>query len=357
MGTGGPGGPAALHAQAVLGFGDDATTLPAGTVRAGFENHWLRYEQRFAAPSGASILTRSQVRRTPVFLELGLLDRLAIRVMVPSVGTQVIATYFPDSARAIHADSQITFPMSGVGDVEVSTKLVWLRTISDTARFHPRGIALRSAVTALARLGTGLPPHSYAQFGIGTGDGQTDLEVASQWDLLVGPRLWTSVVGRYGRQLRDTRVIRVAPPNDPFSTDAGPVVVTRRLGAYYELEATPRLSLGPYVSLGVQYRYRHEAPGTFAGTKDSVTPTGRPIHLDASILNAGSELTEQRIAFGVVYSSVAAYARRQGQYAFEVSFQYLRTLRISGARPRPSEYVVGARVYVPLWGKGFRRPR
>src|SRR5512147_1537926 len=146
--------------------------------------------------------------------------------MVPSVVTKAIATFFPDSTGAVHADSQVTYDQSGVGDAEVSAKLVWLRTFPDSERYQPRGIRLRSAVTGVYRLGTGSPPPPARQFGIGTGDGQHDYEVASQWDVLFGPRFWTSVVGRYGHQAPDTREVRSQTPGDPFSP-GGPVLAHR----------------------------------------------------------------------------------------------------------------------------------
>lgn len=340
--------PFLLPAQAVVGFGDDATIAPVGVVRVGLTNNWTRFDQRFWAPNSASINTQSQERRTPIFMELGLLSRLSVRVMVPSVGTKVIATYFPDTASAIHADSVRTFNHSAIGDAEASLKLVWLRTLNDRERFHPRGVHVRSAITGLVRLGTGQLQKPTDQFGIGTGDAQTDLEVGSQWDFIFGRHFWTSLTGRYGKQLSDTRVIRVAPREDPFSPVAGPVNAMRQLGDYYQIEATPRLSLGDYFSIGAQYQYYHKAQDSFTGTNDIATDS-TPIHLDASSLDAGSDITAQRVGVGVVFSSVAAKAAARTHYAFEVTLQHFRTVDISGNRPKDYETLVGVRFYVPLW--------
>ena len=115
--------PAPLGAQAGIGFGDDATTLPAGMVRLGFLNEWMRFDQRFTAADGARIETDARVRTTPITLEIGLLDRLTIGAKVPSVGTFGAVTYFPAGAPAGHADSLRMFGQSAVGDVEVWTKL------------------------------------------------------------------------------------------------------------------------------------------------------------------------------------------------------------------------------------------
>lgn len=332
------------RAQAVLGFGDDATTPPGGTVRLGFTNQWTRFEQRFFGPTGASITTRSLIRRTPVTLELGLFGRLSVGVTVPSVGTRVTATYFPDTASAVHADSVRDFGQTGVGDVEASMKLVWLQTVGERERYRPHGVQVRSALTGVVRFGTGRPPRPTSQFGIGTGDGQTDIEIGSQWDIIVGSHFWTSFVGRYGRQGADTRLVRVARPDDPFATGVGPVLARRELGDYYELEATPRLGLGEYFSLGAQYQYRHQARDTYTLAEPGATP-------DPSILNAGTELTVHRVGGGIVYSSVAAHAAGRTRYPFEITFQYFRILRRSDQGPTPGTYVVGARFYAPLWGR------
>lgn len=164
----------ARRAQAVLGFGDDATTLPAGTVRGIGTNDWIRFEQRFTDPSGASIRTQSQIRRTPLGLELGVTNRLTIGGSVTEAGTKVIADYFPDTASAIHADSARTFGQSGLGDAALWARFTWLGALAEPERIRISGLHVRSAVQARVRIGTGSPANPFAQFGIGTGTGQTD---------------------------------------------------------------------------------------------------------------------------------------------------------------------------------------
>lgn len=346
--------------QAVLGFGDDATTIPGGTVRMTFTDTWTRFDERFTAGDGSSIDTHAQIRRAPISLELGVTNRLMLGVMVPSVGTQQIATYFPESTTTIHADSSRTFDRSDVGDAEVSLKLVWVGALPERARTAVTGVHVRGALTALVRLGTGKPPRATEQFGVGTGDGQTDLEASSQWDLLFGRRYWMSVVGRYGRQLSDTRLVRVATPGDPFDPNAGPVLAERALGDYYEIEATPRLGLGDYFSIGAQYRYYHKARDSYTGTRDTTDAAGQPVHLDASTLDASSDVTEQWASVGIVYSSVAAVDRGHGNHRFEFTLRYTRVVSVSGGalvRPKPATWAAGARFYVRLWGSAARAER
>ncbi len=339
-----------LRAQAVIGYGDDATTLPAGMVRLGFMNGWTRFDQRFTAPDGSRIEAQARIRRTPITLELGVLNRLTVGVMVPSVGTYAEATYFPPSALPGHADSLRLLGQSAVGDVESWAKLVWLGHQSEEERTQQRGMHVRSALTGLVRLGTGTPAHASHQLAIGTGDGQTDVEAASQWDFIFGRRFWMSLVGRYVRQLPVTRVVRVTPRDDPFSPAE---LANARIepGNYYELEATPRLSLGQHFMVGGRYTHRHDAASTYSAAAGSAGGT------DPSALDVESS-SATVYGFGVVYSSVASYVAGRTSIPFEVTLQYTHTDRwLDGvppsilAEPNRSTIAVGLRYYARLWGK------
>jgi hypothetical protein len=341
-----------LRAQAVVGFGDDATTLPAGMVRLGFLNRWTRFDQRFTAPDGARIEADARIRSTPVSLELGVLNRLTVGAMVPSVGTYAVATYYPPNAVQGHADSLRLLGQSAVGDVETWAKLVWLGQQSERERTQPAGLHVRSALTGLVRFGTGTPAHASHQLAIGTGDGQTDIEAASQWDFIFGRRFWMSLVGRYVRQLPTTRIVRVASRDNPFEP-AELENVRIEPGNYYELEATPRLALGQHFMVGARYLHRHDAASTFTAASGG-SPGGTA---DPSVLDVESS-SATVYGFGVVYSSVASYAAGRTSIPLEVSFRYSRTDRwLDGVppsvlvEPERSTFAVGLRLYARLWGR------
>lgn len=346
-----------LRAQAVVGFGDDATTLPAGMVRLGFLNGWTRFDQRFTAPDGSRIEADARIRRTPVTLELGVLDRLTVGATAPSVGTYAVATYYPANATPGHADSLRLLGQSAVGDVETWAKLVWLGQQSERDRTQPAGLHVRSALTGLVRFGTGTPAHASHQLAIGTGDGQTDLEAASQWDFIFGRRFWMSLVGRYVRQLPTTRIVRVAARDNPFA-QAELENVRIEPGNYYELEATPRLSLGQHFLLGARYTHRHDAATTYAEASGGAPGgTASPSVLDVESSSATV------YGFGVVYSSVASYAAGRTSIPLEVSFRYIRTDRwLDGvppsilAEPERSTIAIGLRLYARLWGGAVGSP-
>jgi hypothetical protein len=346
---------APLRGQAVLGYGDDATTVGSGTVRLGFTNLWSRWYQEYDASSGASIDTRSQIRRTLLSLDLGITNRLMFTATVPEAGSNEIATFFPDTARAIHADSVNSYDRGGIGDAVVSLKFVWLGQQTERERVAAAGFHVRSAVTVRARFGTGSPASPDSLFGVALGEGDSGAEVGSFWDVIFGRHFWTSVVGRYEHHLQDTRDIRVGAgvPGDPFDVTAFPVLTTRRLGDVISLEVTPRLMLGEYFSIGAQYQYVHEAAGTFTGTADITDSTGAVMHLDASSLDASSQFTEQWAGGGIVFSTVAASEQGGGKYPVEILLRYRRAISLSGGRPVRGEWGVGLRFYTQLWGRSL----
>lgn len=349
--------PLPVVAQSVLGYGDDATTVPGGVLRIGLLNTWSRWFQEYDAGPGVLIQTRSQARVTPLSLDFGLTDRLMLTASVPSVGTTESAIYFSNPAAGDVADSLRSFDRSGIGDAMATLKLVWLGEQSEHDRIAERGLHLRSALSASAVIGTGLPPRPYQQFGVGTGEGESGVQAGSFWDVIAGNSFWTSMALRYEHHLQDTRSLRVGAgtPGDPFDATARPVPATRRLGDAYAIDVTPRLSLGEYFSIGARYQYEHENAGTFSGTLDVVDSAGTVTHLDAATLGPASAFTTQWVGLGLVYSSVAASEKGRGDYAFELTLQYRRQIALSNGQPARGEWAAGLRFYQKLWGRGIVR--
>ncbi|HEX6806629.1 MAG TPA: hypothetical protein VF118_01500 [Gemmatimonadaceae bacterium] len=344
-----------LGAQSVLGYGDDATTVPGGIVRIGLLNTWSRWFQQYDAAPGVLIQTRSQARITPFSLDFGLTDRLMFTASVPTVGTTESAIYFSDPSHGNVADSMRSFNRSGIGDAMATLKLVWLGEQSEHDRIAEHGLHVRSALSASAVIGTGQPPRPFQQFGVGTGEGESGVQAGSFWDFIDGQSFWTSVALRYEHHLQDTRSLRVGAgtPGDPFDATARPVNATRRLGDAYSIDVTPRFSLGEYFSLGARYQYAHENAGTFSGTLDVVDSAGNVTHLDAAALGPASAFTNQWVGVGLVYSSVAASERGHGNYAFEITLQYRRQIALTNGQPVRGEWAAGLRFYQKLWGRGM----
>ncbi|MDQ3808661.1 MAG: hypothetical protein M3336_00050, partial [Chloroflexota bacterium] len=249
-----------------------------------------------------------------------------------------------------------TISRIGVGDIEIAGKLQWLNSLPRDQRFTASGFNVRSAVTALVRLGTGRPDSPDNFIDLGTGDGQTDVELRSQSDLVFGRRTWMTVVGRYAWQLRDHEVRRITAPDQPLAAAYRRQRVERDLGDYFELDVLPRFVLNDYVAVGGEYLYRHKSQDSYSGTFNVTNTLGEPITLDASILNAETRQREQRVGGGIAFSTVAAHRRGRASLPLEITYQYVRSVTGSGGRtPKVSQHIIQLRAYLPLFARDRRR--
>jgi hypothetical protein len=259
-----------------------------------------------------------------------------------------------DPQFGIRSDSLDAVDRWGIGDVEVSAKLQWLNTLGAN-RLHPKGFHVRSAATVVLRLGTGKPEAASNFIDIGTGDGQNDVEVRSQNDLIFGKRFWASFVGRYGWQRPDKQMMRIASFDEPLAPFYRTETVQRDLGDYYEVEATPRWVINDYFGISLQYLYRHKAADKYSGIYHVTNLLGADTVLDAAVLDTQTELTEQRASLGFAFSTLAAFSRGRARLPLEISYQHLESVAGSGGRtPKYSQDVVRMRVYVRLWGGDSR---
>lgn len=342
----------AARAQSVLGYGEDATAAPAGALRLRLSNDWHR-SRAIGAANDSSYDTDRQYRATNIGLELGLLSRVTLGVNVPWVTTKALTFLSSTHAQGQVLDTLIDSSHNGWGNIEAFAKIVWAGEPGQTARLAPReGVHVRSAIVAGAMLGTGIIINPSDPFAIGTSDRARAILVRSATDLTVGPHFFASLVGRYEKPKSDALTVAVRPPDDPFTRDVRPFSAQRQLGTKYELELTPRWQLGRYFAIGAQYRYHHGAQDSYTG-QFSTTVDGSPVTFDASTLDAGTELTEHRGSFGVVYSSVDAYARHHSRFPLEVTFEHTKVLSISGNRPKDSETMISVRIFHRFWGSAF----
>lgn len=261
----------------------------------------------------------------------------------------LITSAGPESARTlvgandlntILADSDVGFGIApiqtiqriGVGDIEVGAKFQLLGTLNERQRLSsPEGFHFRTAITGIARLGTGTPDLPQNIVDIGTGDGQNDVEARSQSDLVFGRRVWFSVVGRYGIQLADERVLRVTDRLTPLAEAFRQQLVSRNLGDYLEVELTPRFIVNDFFSVSAQYSFRRKEQDRHTGRFQTADASGNPIELDASILDAGTEQQESRAGAGIAYSTVLAHQRGRARYPIEIFLHHVQTISGSGA--------------------------
>jgi hypothetical protein len=348
-----------VRAQAVLGFGEDATAAPAGAIRLRLSNDWHRTRASGFA-NDTTYDSDRQFRASTIAIDVGVLKRFSIGATVPWVTTKVLTFVSSPHPRGFVTenllDTLLDNSHNGWGNIEAFGKVVWLGEPGQQARLALRkGLHVRSAIVGGALLGTGIATDPTDPFSIGTSDRARALVARSATDVTVGAHFFTSVVGRYEKPFSDNVLVAVHPGDNPFATDAVPFFAQRKLGSSYELELTPRYQLGRYFAVGLQYRYHHGAQASYTGTT-TTTVGDQPVTLDASTLNTGTELTEHRIGFGIVYSAVDAYTRNKSRIPMEVTFEHYNVVSVSGTRPKDSQTMFSVRFFRRLWGAEFKPP-
>jgi hypothetical protein len=347
------------RAQAVLGFGEDATAAPAGAIRLRLSNDWHRTRANGFA-NDTTYDSDRQFRASTIGIDVGVLKRFSIGATIPWVTTKVLTFVSSPHPRGFVTetllDTLLDNSHNGWGNIEAFGKIVWLGEPGQQARLALRnGVHVRSAIVGGAMLGTGIATDPTNPFSIGTSNRARALVARSATDVTVGAHFFASIVGRYEKPFSDNVLVAVHPGDNPFANDAVPFFARRKLGSSYELELTPRYQLGRYFAAGLQYRYHHGAQASYTGTT-TTTVGDQPVTLDASTLNTGTELTEHRIGFGIVYSAVDAYTRNRSRIPMEVTFEHYNVVSVSGNRSKDSQTMFAIRFFRRLWGAEFKPP-
>jgi len=354
-------------AQQVLGYGDDATAAPVGAIRTRFMLDWDRYST-FGQSNDTSYDTDRQVRTANLGFEVGVLKRFSIGANVPWVVTKSLTfvssqhnVRFTRNDSVFNVQKQVLDTLldsshNGWGNIEAFGKFVWLGEPGQQKRLEPRdGVHIRSAIVGGAMLGTGIMLRPTDRFGIPTSDRERAILAQSATDITIGQHFFSSIVVRYEKPLADDVLVGLQPSGNPFGDDSVPIVAHRQLGTRYEVEFTPRIQVGQSFALGAQYRYHHGAQDSYTGTTTGFVD-GEPVTADASTLDAGTELTEQRLGFGIVYSAVNDYTQNRSRLPIEVTFEHSKVIKITGDRPKDSNWTFSVRIFKRLWGAEFAPP-
>jgi hypothetical protein len=249
---------------------------------------------------------------------------------------------------------------SHIGDVELGAKVLLFDSFGGIARSrtHANGVGIRIAVGGLARLGTGQVERPDDIVDIGTGDGQTDIEGNGAADIVVGRRFWASLVARYGVQMADERRMRIpSEARDLFLGAYREQTVSRNLGDYMEVQATPRYVYNDYISASLNWTYRRKGQDTYTGTFSVNGPESTPVALDASILGTDTQQSEQRIGGGASFSTLRAYDRGRARIPLEVQILHWQTVTGSGYVPKQFSTQIQLRYYTRLFGAPLRPQR
>lgn len=244
------------------------------------------------------------------------------------------------------------------GDVEVAAKYSLVNTFGHddpNARLDPRGVNLRTALTGVFRLGTGLVDDATNFLDVPTGTGANALGLRSATDVLVGRRFWTTLALRYTAQLPDRQLVRII---DAPERVLAPVYrqqrIRRDLGDFFELEATPRVVLTDWLLVAGQYYFRDKQEDRYTGAFDiPAAVTGfSDLRIDARTLSQETLVNEHRVGGGVSLSSVKAFTRGRARLPAELTYTVQQTVNgFGGAVPRLTLHQVQLRLYARAFGQ------
>lgn len=310
--------PGVSRAQAV----PRTDTPRAGTLRLTFEpviTTWEREftdsgEQRIAGLLPATVLVRAERRVTPLGLDFGITNRLALGVRVPLVRVNSRATYPLDSTGVPARDSAATAldsllrdttyafaPIANTsrrlhsfaGDVELEAKYRFLET---------HHYAVSGAV--VVRLPTGHQDSPNNLFDLSTGDHQTDIEIQVAQELTLFNRLWLNGLVRLGRQQTGTRERRVGPQSVLLIRHAALATLDWDPGDYAAVDVAPMYRFSRSFGVGFTAGYYTQTRDryTYRSAQDSMaiaTRLGAPV--SAAVLNAGTGRRWARLGAVMTY--------------------------------------------------------
>ena len=335
--------PCLVHAQA----GPRTDTPRAGTLRITFEPVITTWERQFTddgheQPIGVSLFSethrpyvcsnvngfltcrynftpvfvREERRVTPLAVEFGITNRIAVGVYVPLVRVNTRAGFHLDSLGnngdtaavrrldSILTDTTYAFePVVGTsrrdrffaGDVEVSGKYRVLES---------HNYALSGAV--VVRLPTGHQDSPNNLFDLSTGDHQTDIELQVAQELILFDRVWLNALVRAGRQQPGTRERRVGPQSLLLIPHAALATLQWDPGDYLAIDVASMLRLSKVFGVGFTAGYwtQQRDHYTYRSPQDSIdvaTRLGAPV--SAAVLDAGTALRWTRLGFAMTYAS------------------------------------------------------
>jgi hypothetical protein len=234
-------------------------------------------------------------------------------------------------------ESKVTFR----GDAEVG---VALTLIDRWDRGRRRG-GFRTAVSGLVRLPTGLRDLSDRPLDIGTGDGQTDIQVDLVTDFGTGA-FGARIAGTYVRQLPSDVALRVAPPSQPFAGPDRLTFVRRDLGDIVALNVLPFFRLARTLALqaGLQHWSRTADEISYRSPADALPG------VDASVLAEETAANATVLSAGITYSNPGRLRAGGTGLPVDAGWAYERVLR-SGKGRVPDAHRVKARfrMYFGLW--------
>lgn len=233
-------------------------------------------------------------------------------------------------------ESKVTFR----GDAEVGAAVT---LIDRWDRGSGRG-GFRTAISGLVRLPTGVRERSDRPLDIGTGDGQTDIQVDLVTDLGAGA-LGARLAGSYVRQLPSNVQLRVAPPGVLVGPDRL-AFVRRDLGDILAFTVQPFFRLARTFALqaGVQHWSRKVDQVSYRSPADALPG------VDPSVLAQETAANATVLSVGFTYANLGRLRPGGAGLPVDAGWTYERILRSGNGRV-PDAHRVRARfrMYFGLW--------
>ncbi|MGH7581099.1 MAG: hypothetical protein ACREM9_13045 [Gemmatimonadales bacterium] len=257
------------------------------------------------------------------------------------------------AATADDVESVITDPFGPIGIQTGQSELMYRGdteagvavTIADRWDLERKRGGFRAAAEGLVRFPTGQRPRLDRLLAIGTGDGQTDIELRGVVDLGTG-NVGLRLEGGYNRQLAGDITARVAPPSQPFPS--------RRL------ETSVRLDPGDVTTLAVRPFFRLARTVALIGSlerwskgQDAVEylSEGDAIPgVDPGVLAQETDAGATLVSFGLTYSNPGALRPGGTGLPVDAGWTYERVVSASGGIvPDVHRIKARLRLYFNIW--------
>jgi hypothetical protein len=271
--------------------------------------------------AGTAVTTRLSALQTTLASDFGVagFSELPALPTTPATTDELLAVLGdPLGPTALRLDeSKLTFR----GDAEAG---VAITLVDRWDRARARG-GFRAAVEGLVRFPTGQLAPTDRVLALGTGDGQTDVELRITTDLGAGS--WgLRAEGMYNRQLAANYLLRVAPPTQPLAGIDLLTAVRRDPGDVVRLAVRPFFRLAPTFAIeGTAMHWsRGEDEVSYLSAADEIPG------VDASVLAQDSKASATVLGIGITYSSPGKFREGGRGLPVDASWGYERVVRTTG---------------------------
>jgi hypothetical protein len=227
------------------------------------------------------------------------------------------------------------------GDAEAGLAL----TIADRWDTGRRRGGFRAAAEGLVRFPTGVRPRLDRLLALGTGDGQTDVELRGVVDFGSG-NIGLRLEGGYNRQLADDIVARIAPPTQPFPARGLETFVRLDPGDITTLAVRPFFRLARTFALvgSVERWSKGQDAVAYRSTADAIPG------VDPAVLELETEASAVVAGIGLTYSNPGSLRPGGTGLPVDAGWTYERVVSASGGiLPDIHRVRARLRLYFDIW--------